>query len=250
VIINGGKMGKLCECGCGGYTNTPRFIRGHQANWQWRQPEIRASMVRGRKGFTMSLIAKQKISQTLLGHTHLPETKEKIAASLRGRNDIGRGSTVKIEIARRDKIAYSWIHRREIGQYGGAGKSSNTSIEIALQTAMRERGLLFDTQGKILGKPDIFIPDYKMCIFCDGDFYHGNPKFFKATDKQFGKTPMKAVRKKDRKITRELRKKGYTVLRFWESDINTNVNDCVDLIERTLVEQVEESRGVKYEHTE
>jgi G:T-mismatch repair DNA endonuclease (very short patch repair protein) len=68
---------------------------------------------------------------------------------------------------------------------------------------------------------DIFIPvqegvKQKTIIECDGDYWHGNPNIYrkeKLTEKQ-----IKQIFR-DESRTKELEKKGYRVIRLWESDI-------------------------------
>ena len=47
---------------------------------------------------------------------------------------------------------------------------------------------------------------------------------------------MKDKWKKDAKINAELKAQGWTVLRFWETEIKENPHRCVDEIERELYE--------------
>ena len=53
-------------------------------------------------------------------------------------------------------------------------KSKDTSIEIALRTALWHRGIRYRKNYKQLpGKPDIVITKHKIAIFCDSDYWHG-----------------------------------------------------------------------------
>ena len=51
----------------------------------------------------------------------------------------------------------------------------DTSIELVLRRALYKRGVRYRKNVKsILGTPDIAIKKYRLLVFCDGDFWHGN----------------------------------------------------------------------------
>jgi G:T-mismatch repair DNA endonuclease (very short patch repair protein) len=68
---------------------------------------------------------------------------------------------------------------------------------------------------------DIFIPSLNLVIECDGDYWHANPlKFTNPSNRQLKQID------KDKIRTKELKEKGYNVLRLWECDIKQlNLND-------------------------
>lgn len=98
-------------------------------------------------------------------------------------------------------------------RYGTLFPYADTSIEIALQDALRKENIEFETQKLICGLPDIFIKP-NICIFADGDYWHNYPN---GNDR-------------DIKVNATLTRNGYKVLRFWERDIKTNLNGCVEKI--------------------
>lgn len=105
----------------------------------------------------------------------------------------------------------------------------DTKIEIAIQNVLRKNNISFETQKMILGHPDIFISP-NICIFCDGDYFHANPKKYKANDIVCRSRTAKQVWDKDFHITKTLESKGYTVLRFWENDIEERIDECFSRI--------------------
>jgi len=75
--------------------------------------------------------------------------------------------------------------------------------------------------SKLPGKPDFVFPREKIVVFVDGDFWHGNPEKFripKSNTKYWTKKILSNIRR-DRKITRLLRSRGWSVLRFWQSSL-------------------------------
>ena len=95
-----------------------------------------------------------------------------------------------------------------------------------------------------------FYIEPKICIFTDGDYYHCNPKDyiykkklypgFKPNDQIVGKKYAKDKWARDKKITRELRKKGYTVIRIWQSELETEPEKCL----QKIIKIIKESKGI------
>lgn len=53
-------------------------------------------------------------------------------------------------------------------------KSKDTKIEIMLRKALWNKGYRYrKNYTKLPGKPDIVLTQYKIVIFCDGEFFHG-----------------------------------------------------------------------------
>lgn len=117
-----------------------------------------------------------------------------------------------------------------------AVKSRDTNIEITLRKALWHKGVRYRKNYKICScKPDIVISKHKIAIFCDGDFWHGkeNPDIVK-NNKAFWTEKIKRNIERDLENTIELRDNGWTVLRFWESEIQTNLANCVRIVLNTL----------------
>ena len=106
-------------------------------------------------------------------------------------------------------------------------------------------GIEFKKHMPILGQPDAFIQP-NICIFTDGDFWHANPKpwlkhgikknGFKPNDHIVGKKFAKDAWAYDKRITDTLKKDGYVVLRFWESELETEPEKCLQKIIKIIKE--------------
>ena len=87
-------------------------------------------------------------------------------------------------------------------------KTNNTDIEQILEVWLKENNVNYIPQKEISG---ITIPDFfvepNICIYADGDYWHTLPK----------------VKKRDRWINQQLKKKGYKVIRLWGSEIKKGV---------------------------
>jgi len=91
---------------------------------------------------------------------------------------------------------------------------------------------------KMFGNPDLIIKRKKIAIFCDGDFWHGykyDEK--KRLAKKFWRDKIEGNMERDRKVTRKLRSEGWSVLRFWEHDIEKNPDKCLRRI-KSKIKQV------------
>ena len=119
-------------------------------------------------------------------------------------------------------------------------KSVDTQPEIILRKALWHRGIRYRKNYKVLiGKPDIVITKYRIAIFCDGDFWHGknyNDKEF-TTNKTYWDNKIKHNRERDLEVTIKLRDLGWTVIRFWESDIKKNLKECTDSVIKKIYNQ-------------
>jgi DNA (cytosine-5)-methyltransferase 1 len=127
-------------------------------------------------------------------------------------------------------------------------RSRNTSPEIAFRKALWASGVRYKVSpADVAGKPDIVIPSRRLAIFIDGDFWHGGQwrrRGLAALEDQFRETSTKSywLRKirrnmrRDCKTTAILQQDGWTVLRIWESQINHELEACVQMTLRMMNE--------------
>ncbi len=121
-------------------------------------------------------------------------------------------------------------------------RSKDTSIEIKLRKALWHEGIRYRKNYKALpGKPDIAITKYRIAIFCDSSFWHGrdfDKKKPVATNHQYWDAKIKRNMERDKEVNQKLRAAGWTVLRFWDIEINKNMDECIN----TVIEAVLESK--------
>lgn len=120
-------------------------------------------------------------------------------------------------------------------------RGSDTMPEVTFRKALKARGLRYKTYPSDLpGKPDIVLTSSHVAIFIDGDFWHGGQwrrRNLAALEDQFRRTPSKSYwltkirrnMRRDCSVTSALLSQGWTVLRFWESKIRKNLDQCVKL---------------------
>lgn len=119
-------------------------------------------------------------------------------------------------------------------------RSKDTKAEILLRKALWRKGLRYRKNVNHLpGKPDIVFTKHKIVIFVDGDFWHArghekNPGEQIDTNKNYWTDKLKRNVARDRYVNELLLEQGWLVLRFWESDIKNNLDNCVEEIMKYL----------------
>ena len=108
-----------------------------------------------------------------------------------------------------------------------------TKIEKIMGDELKKRNICFIMHYPILGicQPDIVIPNCKLAIQCDGDWWHANKKIYHHNS--LNKIQKNNV-KRDKYQDRKLKEKGWHVMRFWGSEIKEDISDCVNKIEKFL----------------
>ena len=98
----------------------------------------------------------------------------------------------------------------------------NKDTEVALAKLFRTIGITgWRRHYPIVGKPDFAFPKQKLALFVDGCFWHGCPKHATRPkgNSAFWSAKLDGNKARDRKVNRELRAKGWRVLRIWEHDL-------------------------------
>ncbi|WP_314618883.1 very short patch repair endonuclease [uncultured Selenomonas sp.] len=112
-------------------------------------------------------------------------------------------------------------------------KSHDTKPEILLRKALWHRGMRYRKNWRALpGTPDIALTRRKIAIFVDGDFWHArghedNPGEQIASRQAYWKKKLTRNVERDKDVNEALTQLGWLVLRFWESDINSDLEACV-----------------------
>ena len=117
-------------------------------------------------------------------------------------------------------------------------RGTNTKIDLQMDEILNGLGFPYQMYPKMYGNPDFTLEEQKIVVFCDGDFWHGY-KYYekKRLSKKFWREKIEGNMKRDKKVTRKLRKDGWSVLRFWEHDIEKRTGACIDRIIRKILEK-------------
>ncbi len=118
-------------------------------------------------------------------------------------------------------------------------KATKTKIEEIFARALWSKGYRYRRNyPRIEGKPDFVFVKKRIAIFCDGDYWHGKnwneAKHRIKSNIEFWHNKIENNMKRDRKVNRILKQQGWTVLRFWESDIKKNLDKCMKKVDRIM----------------
>ena len=120
-------------------------------------------------------------------------------------------------------------------------RSKDTKIEVLLRKALFAKGMRYrKNYVELPGKPDIVLTKYKIAIFCDGEFFHGKdwevlkPRLKNSNNSEFWINKISRNRERDDAVNKQLLFMGWTVIRFWGTDIKKHTDECVKVIEEAI----------------
>jgi DNA mismatch endonuclease (patch repair protein) len=110
----------------------------------------------------------------------------------------------------------------------------NRSTEGRLRAAVVGRGIRGWTlhPKDVFGVPDFFFKDCKVAVFVDGCFWHGCPRcgHVPKTNADYWARKIERNRARDEAVNEALAGSAFRVVRFWECEIRTALQACVDRI--------------------
>ncbi len=88
----------------------------------------------------------------------------------------------------------------------------------------------------LTGKPDIAIKKYKLVVFVDSCFWHGCPYHFTMpkSNRKYWRSKIERNKKRDKRVNEYYKQLGWNVLRFWEHQINKDVDAVVRKVKTIL----------------
>jgi len=127
---------------------------------------------------------------------------------------------------RKRKTEKPWFEKpsEEVSKRMKRVKSVDTGLERSMESLLRSLNVEYEKQPELPGRPDFLISGTNIVVFCDSSFWHGKRKkeiggsAFKK-NKEFWTTKLQENRKRDMRTNRTLRKLGWRVLRFLDTDI-------------------------------
>jgi DNA mismatch endonuclease (patch repair protein) len=133
----------------------------------------------------------------------------------------------------------TWTVKKRSEVMARIRNKGNRSTELRFIVLLRGAGIKgWRRHVKMPGKPDFIFPKMKVAIFVDGDFWHGNPATFRPpkSNIDFWRKKINYNRQNDRRITVALKKRGWKVLRLWESDLKREPEKALLDVRRHLIE--------------
>ena len=129
---------------------------------------------------------------------------------------------------------------------------SDTKPEVKLRKALWHLGYRYrKNYRKLPGSPDIVLTKYRIAIFVDGGFWHGKDfyeseeigkrslkeKISKGNNPEYWMKKINRNIERDASVDAELKGAGWTVLRFWDTDVNKNLNGCIKAVKECIFEK-------------
>lgn len=114
-------------------------------------------------------------------------------------------------------------------------RSKETKPEQKLRKVLWDLGLRYRKNVKSMpGKPDLVFTKYKLIVFIDGSFWHGynweEKKKKIKSNRDFWIPKIERNMQRDRNNNQILKSLGWTVLRFWDHEINHYFAACLEKI--------------------
>lgn len=120
-------------------------------------------------------------------------------------------------------------------------RCKDTVIEVKLRTALWNEGIRYRKNYKMLpGKPDITITKWKIAVFADSSFWHGRNFDTKKpvdTNHDYWDSKIRRNMDRDREVEEKLKSMGWTVIRFWDTDIYKHIDKCVQTVRNAINEK-------------
>lgn len=117
-------------------------------------------------------------------------------------------------------------------------KATGTKAELQLANALWPLGHRYRKNNKtIFGKPDLTFKKIKLAIFIDSEFFHGKDFHTKkkpATNAEFWEKKILRNIQRDIEVNEHLTNLGWTVLRFWSTEVRKNLDAVVATIEKHI----------------
>jgi DNA mismatch endonuclease (patch repair protein) len=102
---------------------------------------------------------------------------------------------------------------------------SNKSTELRLIKLFKKYGIKgWRRNYPLLGNPDFVFPKARLVIFVDGCFWHGCETHCRIpeSNREYWADKINRNVKRDKRMTKEIQKKKWVVIRIWEHDLKSD----------------------------
>lgn len=129
------------------------------------------------------------------------------------------------------------VHDKKTRSYNMSRiRGKDTKPEEIVRKYLFAQGFRYRKNDRCLpGKPDIVLPKYKTVVFVNGCFWHKHEgcKYFvwPKSNSEFWKEKIEGTAERDKNVTEELTKMGWSVLVVWECELKPDVRErTLDLL--------------------
>ncbi len=111
-------------------------------------------------------------------------------------------------------------------------KLKNGTAEVMLAKELWKNGIRYrKNYRKLPGSPDIAITKQKIAVFVDGEFWHGKDWEIKKeklkNNRKYWIEKIEENIKRDKRVNTLLIENGWKVIRFWETEVLKDLDNCV-----------------------
>jgi len=142
---------------------------------------------------------------------------------------------------------FSKIERSRI--MASVKSANNKSTELRFLSLLKKKGITgWRRNYSLTGRPDFVFPRLKIAVFIDGCFWHSCHKHCRlpASNKDYWNSKIEKNKIRDKKTSKALRGKGWTVIRIWEHEIkNDKINRKLSLMKKVIKKESQYRRGIK-----
>lgn len=235
-------LGLTCGCGCENalkilpsqrHNGLPTYLRGHFGKGKPLSEERKANISASLTGREMGEGFRQKRRDYMAERWEDEDYRKKMSEMSTQVNSCPTRRAKQSEFlkswyaenpehrAKVSEAAKKWaaknpqrkIQAAKAGHKAVAVRKKPSSIEVLLQQELEQRGVTFESQWEY----ELGVADFRVgavVVFADGVYWHNYPH---GTEK-------------DRRQDAFLLGEGYTVIRFWEHEIQNDAKACVDRI--------------------
>jgi len=235
-----------CLCGCGKETRYEaklkdfcKYVNGHQSRrkgfWNPQDPKRIAAIIKTRKEKFASG-EYNHIKEAVKQNRKDPGLGKKISDGAKGIAKpkpkgfgVGRIQSAKTKEKMSKTAKYKW----ETGDIGKK-KHYTSKLEKIFANILELLDIeytQFYYAKDIKAFYDFYLPKYNILIEVDGDFWHSNPIKYPNGPKYI--TQIKNS-EKDNQKNEWAQQNGYKLLRFWENDINNNINKVKQILMESI----------------
>jgi DNA mismatch endonuclease (patch repair protein) len=138
--------------------------------------------------------------------------------------------------AQKERTSFGGLTRGQL--MSRVRSEGNKTTEKRLASLLRRLGIRgWRKHLRLPGRPDFVWPRAMVAVFVDGCFWHGHNCGKNLTPVNNAREWRQKIRKnraRDRRVARELRRKGWSVVRIWECKLGNSSEACVARIQRSI----------------
>lgn len=114
----------------------------------------------------------------------------------------------------------------------------NKATELTMIALFRRHRITgWRRRVRLFGKPDFVFRKHGLVVLVDGCFWHGCPKHATrpVSNRAFWRRKLARNKARDRLVNRELRRRGWRVLRIWQHELSAkNRHKCIKRLSDAL----------------